>query len=111
MNRYAGEGSFSHGIAITSVCFGSPSEPKVIVSTSLGHSVLFKLRRPRLETSLSQIRLDHDLRVMDGLNQFEYVHSTASELSGPRVYLTFRWISQHIGGPAHQQAFLAVLFF
>ena len=27
--------------------------------------------------------------------QFEYEHSTASELSGPRVNLTFRWISQH----------------
>ena len=26
----------------------------------------------------------------------EYVHSTASELEGPRVNLTYRWISQHI---------------
>ena len=33
---------------------------------------------------------------MDGLTQYEYVHSTASELLGPRVNLTFRWISQHI---------------
>ena len=33
---------------------------------------------------------------MDGLTQYEYVHSTASELSGPRVNLTFLWISQHI---------------
>ena len=33
---------------------------------------------------------------MDGLTQLEYVHSTASELEGPRVNLTFRWISQHI---------------
>ena len=33
---------------------------------------------------------------MDGLIQFEYEHSTASELLGPRVNLTFRWITQHI---------------
>ena len=33
---------------------------------------------------------------MDGLTQFEYEHSTASELLGPRVNLTFRWIAQHI---------------
>ena len=33
---------------------------------------------------------------MDGLTQFEYEHSTASELLGPRVNLTFRWITQHI---------------
>ena len=30
------------------------------------------------------------------LTQLEYEHSTASELLGPRVNLTFRWISQHI---------------
>ena len=33
---------------------------------------------------------------MDGLTQLEYEHSTASVLLGPRVSLTFRWISQHI---------------
>ena len=33
---------------------------------------------------------------MDGLTQFEHEHSTASELLGPRVNLTFRWITQHI---------------
>ena len=33
---------------------------------------------------------------MDGCTQFECVHSTASELLGPRVNLTFRWITQHI---------------
>ena len=35
------------------------------------------------------------LVVMDGLTQSEYVHSTASELLGPRVNLSFRWISEH----------------
>ena len=33
--------------------------------------------------------------VMDGLAQSEYEHSTSSELQGPRVNLTYRWISQH----------------
>ena len=37
-----------------------------------------------------------DLLVTDGLTRSECVHSTASELLGPRVNLTFRWISQHI---------------
>ena len=36
------------------------------------------------------------LLVMDGLTQSEYENSTASELFGPRVSLTFLWISQHI---------------
>ena len=77
--------------------FGSPGEPKVIVSMSLEHSVLLKLRRRASENTHSQIRLDHgDLLVMDGCTPFEYEHSTASELSGPRVNLTFRCISQHI---------------
>ena len=77
--------------------FGSPFEPKVIVSMSLGHSALFKLRSRAPENTHSQIRLDHgDLLVMDGLTQFEHEHSTASELLGPRVNLTFRWITQHI---------------
>ena len=77
--------------------FGSPFERKVIVSMSLGHSALFKLRRRAPENTHSQIWLDHgDLLVMDGLTQLEYEHSTASELLGPRVNLTFRWMSQHI---------------
>ena len=33
---------------------------------------------------------------MDGQTESEHVHSTASGLSGPRVNLAFRWISQHI---------------
>ena len=32
---------------------------------------------------------------MDGLAQSEYEHCTASELQGPRVNLTFRWVAQH----------------
>ena len=54
------------------------------------------MRRRAPENTPSQIWLDHgDLLVMDGLTQYEYVHSTAFELEGPRVNLTYRWISQH----------------
>ena len=97
LNRYAGKGSRIPWHCDNELLFGSPFEPKVIVSMSLGHSVLFKLRRRASENTPSQIRLDHgDLLVMDGLTQLEYEHSTAFELEGPRVNLTFRWISQHI---------------
>ena len=97
LNRYAGDGSCIPWHCDNERLFGSPFEPKVIVSLSLGHSALFKLRRRAPENTHSQIRLDHgDLLVMDGLTQLEYEHSTASEMLGPRVNLTFRWISQHI---------------
>ena len=32
---------------------------------------------------------------MDGSAQSEYEHCTASVLQGPRVNLTFRWVTQH----------------
>ena len=96
-DRYAGNGSFIPWHCDNERLFGSPLEPKVIVSMSLGHSVLFKVRRRAPENTPSQIRLDHgDLFVTDGRTQSECVHSTASEMSGPRVNLTYRWISQHI---------------
>ena len=97
LNRYAGDGSFIPWHCDNERLFGSPSEPKVIVSMSLGHSVLFKLCRRASEKTVTPIWLDHgDLLVMDGLTQEEFLHSTASELEGPRVNLTYRWISQHI---------------
>ena len=92
------DGSFSAWHCDNERLFGSAGEPKVIVSMSLRHSVLFKLHRRASENTHSQIRLDHgDLPVRDGVpNLSTSKHSTASELSGPRVNLTFRWISQHI---------------
>ena len=97
LNLYAGKGSRIPWHCDNERLFGYLVDPKVIVSVSLGHSALFKLRRRAPENTHSQIRLDHgDLLVMDGLTQFEYEHSTASELLGPRVNLTFRWISHHI---------------
>ena len=44
VNRYAGNGSFIPWHCDNERLFGSPFEPKVIVSMSLGHSALFKLR-------------------------------------------------------------------
>ena len=44
----------------------------------------------------SSVRLDHgDVLVMDGLAQSVYEHCTTSELQGPRVDLTYRWVAQH----------------
>ena len=110
LNRYAGNGSCIPWHCDNERLFGSPFEPKVIVSMSLGHSALFKLRRRTPENTPSQIRLDHgDLLVMDGLTQLEYEHSTASELEGPRVNL--RSVGYHSTlGPVHLQASLAVLY-
>ena len=77
--------------------FGPQISPKQIVSMSLGYSVELQVRRRALDGVPSLIRLDHgDLLVMDGLAQLEYEHRTVSGLQGPRVNLTFRWITQHI---------------
>ena len=54
------------------------------------------MRRRVSDSVTSSIRLDHDdVLVMDGLAQSEYEHCTASELQGPRVNLTYRWVAQH----------------
>ena len=95
-NRYAGDGSCTPWHRDNERLLGCPVEPKVIVSMSLGQSVLFKLRRRTLENAPSGIWLEHgDLLVMDG-TQSEHEHSTTSELSVLRVNLAFHWISQHI---------------
>ena len=98
LKLFAGEGSLIPWHCDNERLFGHPScEPKVIVSMSLGHSDLFKLRPRPPWSSPSSTRLDHgDLLVKDILTQFEYMHSAESELSGPRVNLTFRWKTQHM---------------
>ena len=75
--------------------FGPPNQPKLIASMSLGHSVVFQVRRVPGDVP-SSITLDHgDLLVMDGSAQSEYAHRTVSGLQGPLVNLTYRWVSQH----------------
>ena len=74
--------------------FGPQNQPKLIVSMSLGHSVEFKVRRRAPGDVPSSIQVDHgDLLVMDGLAQLEYAHRTVSGLQGPRVNLTYSWVS------------------
>ena len=73
---------------ITNPCSG------LIVSMSLAHSMVFQVRRVPGDVP-SSITLDHgDPLVMDGEAQSEYAHRTASGLQGPRVNLTYRWVTQ-----------------
>ena len=85
--------------------FGSPFEPKVIVSMSLGHSVLFKLCRRAPENTPSQIRLDHgDLLVMDGLTQDEF-SAFYGVVNWRDLGLILRTVGYHSTlGPVHLQA-------
>ena len=96
LNRYAGWGSSIPWHSDDEPLFGDQCDPKVIVSMSLGSSVDFRVCSRGRRNAPSSVRLDHgDLLVMDGLAQLEYEHSTSSELQGPRVNLTYRWITQH----------------
>ena len=62
--------------------FGLPNEPEVIVSMTLGHSVLFKLRRRMSVDIPSVVVLEHgDLLVIDGQTRAKYEHSVASGLT------------------------------
>ena len=96
LNLYAGCGSSTPWHSDKEPLFGDQSDPKVIVSMSLGSSVDFRVCRRGRRNAPSSIGLDHgDLLVMDGLTQSEYEHSTSSELQGRRVNLTYQLISQH----------------
>ena len=96
LNQYAGPGSFIRWHSDNEPLFGPQNSPELIVSLSLGNSVEFMVRRRASGNLPSSIRLDHgDVLVMDGLAQSEYEHCTASELQGPRVNLTYRWVAQH----------------
>ena len=95
LNRYSGSGSCIPWHSDNESLFGPPNQPKLMVSMSLGHSVVFQVRRA-LGDVPSSITLDHgDLLVMDGSAQSEYAHRTVSGLQGPRVNLTHRWVTQH----------------
>ena len=96
LNQYAGPGSCIRWHSDDEPLFGSQNFPKHSVTLSLGNSVECMVRRRALRNVPSSIRLDHgDVLVMDGLAQSEYEHCTASELQGPRVNLTYRWVAQH----------------
>ena len=81
LNRYFGSDSCIpwHSESL----FGPQNQPKLIVSMSLGYSVEFQVRRRAPGEVPSSIQVDHgDLLVMDGLQ-------------GPRVNLTYRWVTHH----------------
>ena len=90
LNRHAGPRSCIRWHGENESLFGPPNQPKVTVSTNLGHSVEFQVRRASSDVP-SSIRLDHgDLLVMDGLAQWEYAHRTqhaASRRGGLRSVL------------------------
>ena len=96
LNRYAGPRSRIPWHSDDESLFGPQNQPELIVRMSLGNFVEFKVRRtPRGVPS--SITLDHgDLLVMDGSAQSEYAHRTVSGLQGPRVNLTYRWVTEHI---------------
>ena len=76
--------------------FGPQYSPKLIISLSFGEFCEFKVRRRAPGKVPSSIWLDHgDVLVMDGLTPSEYEHCAASGLQGPRVNLTYRWVTQH----------------
>ena len=97
LNWYAGWGSSIPWHCDNEPLFGDQSDAKVVVTTRAsdplwtsgcvvaGGAVLLLL----LGWTMGY------LLVMDGLAQSEYEHSTSSELQGPRVNLTYRWIFQH----------------
>ena len=55
----------------------------------------FHVRRASWDVPSSMTLHRGDVLVMDGPAQSEYVHCTASGLQGPRVNLTYRWVTQH----------------
>ena len=70
LNRYAACGSSIPWHSDNEALFGDRSDPKVIVSMSLGSSVDFRVRRRGRCNAPYSIGLDHgDLLVMDGLAQ------------------------------------------
>ena len=95
LNRYPGSGSCIPWHSDNESFTGPPNQPELIVSMSLGHSVVFQVRRVPRDVP-SSITLDHgDLFVMDGSTQLEYAHRTVPGQQGPRVNLTYRWFTQH----------------
>ena len=77
--------------------FGGSGVHKLIVSVSLGASVLFKWRgRSCLDSGERSCWLAHgDILVMDGQCQDEFLHCTSPGLEHERMNVTFRWIRQH----------------
>ena len=87
LNQYAGPGSFIRWHSDNEPLFGPQNSPELIVSLSLGYSVEFMVR--------CRASGNFPLLVMDGSAQSEYAQRTVSGLQGPRVNVTFRWVTQY----------------
>ena len=88
--QYAGPGSHIRWLCGNEPLVGPQYSPKLIISLSLGNSVELKVRRRAPGEVPSSLRVDHG----DVLEP-EYEHCRASGLQGPRVNLTYRWVTQH----------------
>ena len=77
--------------------FGESREAKLIVSVSLGNA-LFRWRRQSCSSDEGRsCRLDNgDILVMDGQCQDEFLHRTSPGREQDRIYITFRWVKQHV---------------
>ena len=95
LNWYSGSGSCIPWHSDNESLFGPPNKPKLMVSMSSGHSVVFQVRRVPGDVPYSTTPDHGDLLVMDGSRQSEYAHRTVPGLHGPRVNLAYRWVTQH----------------
>ena len=77
--------------------FGKCGDVKLIVSLSLGSSVLFRWRRQSCPNDEGHLCcLGHgDILVMDGQCQDEFLHRTDPGREQERINVTFRWVKQH----------------
>ena len=78
--------------------FGKCGDAKLIVSVSLGSSVLFRWRRQSCPDDEGHfIPLGHgDILVMDGQCQDEFLHRTDPGREQERINSAFRWVKQHV---------------
>ena len=97
LNFYRGGNSRVNWHSDDEPLFGGSGVHKLIVSVSLGASVLFKWRgKSCLDSDERSCWLGHgDILVMDGQCQDEFLHCTSPGLEHERMNVTFRWIRQH----------------
>ena len=97
LNFYRGGKSRVYWHSDDEPLFGGSGVHKLIVSVSLGASVLFKWRgKSCLDSGERSCWLGHgDILVMDGQCQDEFLHCTSPGLEHERMNVTFRWIRQH----------------
>ena len=77
--------------------FGENGEAKLIVSVSLGSTVLFRWRRQSCPDDEGHLCcLGHGDILMDGRCQDKFLHRTDPCREQERINITFRWVKQHV---------------